>query len=148
MPGRERCRACSGVTEALPAAPGHIRAFDNRTGEQLWRFNTIPHPGEFGYETWPEDAYLRAGGANVWTGMALDEERGLVYCPTGSPSFDYYGGDRPGQNLFGNSLLCLDARTGERKWHFQVIHHDIFDMDLPSPPNLFTIKKNIQSDSG
>ena len=131
----------SRVTEALPAAPGHIRAFDIRTGEQLWRFNTIPHPGEFGYETWPEDAYLRAGGANVWTGMALDEERGLVYCPTGSPSFDYYGGDRHGQNLFGNSLICLDARTGERKWHFQAIHHDIFDMDLPSPPNLFTMRR-------
>ncbi len=132
----------SRVTEALPASPGHIRAFDIRTGEQVWRFNTIPHPGEFGYDTWPEDAYLRAGGANTWTGMALDEERGLVYCPTGSPSFDYYGGDRVGQNLFGNSLLCLDVRTGERKWHFQAIHHDIFDMDLPSPPNLFTMQRD------
>lgn len=132
----------SRVTEALPAAPGHIRAFNIRTGEQVWRFNTIPHPGEFGYETWPKDAYLRAGGANTWTGMALDEVRGLVYCPTGSPSFDYYGGDRVGQNLFGNSLLCLDARTGERKWHFQAIHHDIFDMDLPSPPNLFTMHRD------
>ncbi|MBT3482516.1 MAG: PQQ-binding-like beta-propeller repeat protein, partial [Opitutales bacterium] len=132
----------SRVTEALPASPGHIRAFDIRTGEQVWRFNTIPHPGEFGYDTWPEDAYLRAGGANTWTGMALDEERGLVYCPTGSPSFDYYGGDRIGQNLFGNSLICLDVKTGKRKWHFQAIHHDIFDMDLPSPPNLFTMRRD------
>ncbi len=129
------------MVESLPSAPGHIRAFDVRSGRQVWRFNTIPHPGELGHDTWPEDAYLRAGGANVWTGMALDVECGLVYCPTGSASFDYYAGDRIGQNLFANTLVCLDARTGERVWHYQIVHHDIFDMDLPSPPTLFTARK-------
>ncbi len=130
------------LSEGLPAAPGHIRAYDVRTGEQVWRFNTIPHPGEAGYETWPEDAWQRSGGANVWTGMALDEERGLVYCPTGSASADFYGGDRIGQNLFANTLLCLDARTGERVWHYQVVHHDLLDRDIPAPPNLLTIRRN------
>lgn len=132
----------SSVPENLPAAPGHIRAFNIRTGEQVWRFNTIPHPGEYGYETWPEDAYQRIGGANVWTGMALDEERGLVYCPTGSASYDFYGPNRLGANLFANSLICLDARTGKRVWHYQIVPHDILDYDLPSPPNLFTVTQN------
>jgi quinoprotein glucose dehydrogenase len=132
----------SNVSETIPAAPGHIRAFNVRTGEQVWRFNTIPHPGEFGYDTWPPEAYKSMGGANAWAGLALDEERGLVYCPTGSASFDYYGGDRLGQNLFANTLLCLNAKTGERVWHYQIIHHDLHDYDLPSPPNLFTIKRN------
>ena len=130
------------LSEGLPAAPGHIRAFDVRSGRQLWRFNTIPHPGEPGYETWPEDAWQRSGGANVWTGMALDEERGMVYCPTGSASADFYGGDRIGQNLFANTLLCLDARTGERIWHYQFVHHDLLDRDIPAPPNLLTINRD------
>ena len=97
-----------------PAAPGHIRAYDIRTGRIVWRFNTIPHPGEFGYDTWPPDAWTYIGGANVWTGMAVDERRGLVFCPTGSAAFDFWGGNRIGQNLFANCLLALDAKTGRR----------------------------------
>jgi quinoprotein glucose dehydrogenase len=131
----------SSVSERIPAAPGHIRAFDVVTGKQVWRFNTIPQPGEFGYDTWPKDAYKEFGGANVWTGMALDEERGLVYCPTGSATFDFYGGDRIGENLFANTLLCLDAETGKRVWHYQIVRHDLHDYDLPSPPNLLTIRR-------
>lgn len=135
----------SKVSPSYPSAPGHIRAFNVLTGEQAWRFNTIPHPGEFGYDTWPPEAYKTSGGANLWTGLALDEERGLVYCPTGSPTFDYYGGDRVGQNLFANTLLCLNASTGERVWHYQLVHHDLLDYDLPAPPNLFTMKRNGES---
>lgn len=132
----------SSVSESLPAAPGHIRAFNVITGEQVWRFNTIPQPGEYGYDTWPKEAYKEFGGANVWSGMAVDEERGLVYCPTGSATFDYYGGDRLGDNLFANSLICLNAKTGERVWHYQTVHHDLFDYDLPIPPNLLTVNQN------
>ncbi len=132
----------SSVSESLPAAPGHIRAFNVVTGEQVWRFNTIPQPGEFGYDTWPEEAYKEFGGANVWAGMTVDEERGLVYCPTGSATFDYYGGDRLGDNLFSNSLICLNAQTGERLWHYQFVRHDLFDYDLPIPPNLLTVNQN------
>lgn len=130
------------LNEGLPAPPGHIRAYSVITGEQVWRFNTIPHPGEYGYDSWPKDGYLKSGGANVWTGMAVDEEHGLVYCPTGSGSADFYGGDRLGQNLFANTLLCLDARTGKRVWHYQFVHHDLWDRDLPAPPNLLTIEKD------
>lgn len=130
------------LSEGLPAAPGHIRAYNVLTGELVWRFHTIPHPGEYGYETWPEDAWQTSGGANVWTGMALDEELGYVYCPTGSAAADFYGGDRIGQNLFANTLLCLDARTGERIWHHQFVHHDLWDRDLPAPPNLLTITRD------
>ncbi|WP_309018977.1 PQQ-binding-like beta-propeller repeat protein [Pelagicoccus sp. SDUM812003] len=125
-----------------PSAPGPIRAYDVRTGELVWKFNTIPRPGEFGYDTWPEDAYLKTGGANVWTGMSIDRERGMVFCPTGSAAFDFWGGDRLGQNLFANCLLALDARTGERIWHYQFVHHDIWDRDLPAPPNLFTMQRD------
>jgi quinoprotein glucose dehydrogenase len=132
----------SRVSESLPAAPGHIRAFNVLTGEQVWRFNTIPQPGEYGYDTWPADVYKTMGGANAWAGLSVDQERGLVYCPTGSATFDYYGGDRLGQNLFANSLICLDAQTGKRVWHYQIIHHDLHDYDLPSPPNLLTIKRD------
>ena len=131
----------SRVSPTYPSAPGHIRAFNVETGEQAWRFNTIPHPGEYGYDTWPPEAYKTSGGANLWTGLSLDAERGLVYCPTGSPTFDYYGGDRIGANLFANTLICLNARTGERVWHYQIVHHDLLDYDLPSPPNLFTWRK-------
>ena len=127
------------VNEALPAAPGYIRAFDVRSGELRWTFHTIPKPGEFGYETWPEEAHNYIGGANSWAGMSLDKERGIVYIPTGSAAADFYGGNRIGANLFANCLLALNAETGERIWHYQTIHHDIWDRDLPAPPNLLTV---------
>ena len=98
-----------------------------------WSFHTIPHPGEFGYSTWPADAWKTAGSANNWAGMALDEQRGIVYVPTGSAVFDFYGADRVGDDLFADTLLALDARTGKRLWHFQGVHHDIWDRDFPSP---------------
>jgi quinoprotein glucose dehydrogenase len=132
----------SRVSESLGAAPGYVRAFDVKTGELKWTFHTIPKPGEFGYETWPPDAYTRIGGANAWSGMSLDQDLGIVYVPTGSAAFDFYGGDRHGENLFANSLLALNAETGERIWHYQLVHHDIWDRDLPCPPNLVTIKKD------
>jgi len=130
------------MSESTNAAPGHIRAFNVHSGKQEWIFHTIPKPGQYGYETWPEDAHTYIGAVNVWTGFALDEENGIVYCPTGSPAYDFYGGDRHGSNLFGNCLLALDANTGERIWHFQTIHHDMWDKDLPAPPNIITVKKN------
>lgn len=125
-----------------PSAPGHIRAYSVRTGELVWTFRTIPRPGEFGYQTWPPDAWLTSGGANVWTGMAVDEKRGLVFCPTGAAAFDFWGGDRLGKNLFANCLLALDAKTGRRVWHYQFVHHDLWDRDLPAPPNLLTIRRD------
>lgn len=128
-----------------PSAPGHIRAYRASTGELVWVFHTIPHPGEFGYETWPPDAWKRAGGANVWSGMSVDDQRGWVFCPTGSPAFDFWGGDRLGKNLFGNCLLVLDARSGKRIWHYQFVHHDLWDRDLPAAPNL--IRLNIDKSS-
>lgn len=128
-----------------PAAPGHIRAFDVRTGEMRWIFHTIPHPGEVGYETWPADAWERAGGANNWSGMAVDHDRGMVFVPTGSAAFDFWGGDRKGANLFANCLLALDANTGKRLWHFQFVRHDVWDRDLPAPPNLVTVSRDGES---
>ena len=129
------------VSEEADAAPGTIRAFDVLTGELRWMFHTIPHPGEKGYETWPDkDAWKKLGGANNWAGMAVDEKRGIVYVPTGSVGGDFYGGIRKGQNLYGNSLLALDASTGKYLWHYQVIHHDLWDRDLPANPNLVTVK--------
>jgi len=122
-----------------PAAPGPIRAFNVRTGELVWKFNTIPLPGEPGYETWPPNAHKTSGGANVWTGFTVDEARGLVFCPTGSAAFDFWGGDRIGQNLYANCLIALDANTGKHVWHFQFVHHDLWDRDLPAPPNLITV---------
>jgi len=130
------------VSEYLPAAPGDIRAFNVRSGKVEWVFHTIPHPGEAGYETWPPDAYKQLGGVNSWAGMSLDEKRGIVYIPLASPTYDFYGANRKGQNLFGNCLLALDARTGQRKWHYQLIHHDLWDRDLPCPPNLITVTHN------
>ena len=129
------------VAEDHRAALGHIQAFNIRTGELAWVFHTIPHPGEYGYDTWAKDNYLNKGigGANNWAGMAIDRERGILYVPTGSAAPDFYGGDRTGTNLFANTLLALNASTGERIWHFQLVHHDILDMDLPAPPNLLTV---------
>lgn len=124
------------------AAPGYIRAYHCKTGKLVWTFHTIPHPGEIGYDTWPKDAYKYAGGVNCWAGMSIDSKRGMVFLALGSPTYDYYGADRVGDNLFGNCVLALDAATGKYKWHFQTVHHDIWDYDLPSPPNLVTIKQN------
>jgi quinoprotein glucose dehydrogenase len=126
----------------LPAAPGDIRAYDTRSGALRWSFHTIPHPGEFGYDTWPKDAWLRSGSANAWAGLTLDADRGVVYVPTGSAAFDFYGGDRAGDNLFADTVLALDAATGKRLWHFQGIHHDIWDRDFSAPPTLITIQRN------
>lgn len=130
------------VGEGPGASPGHIRAYDVLTGKIEWTFHTIPQPGEFGYETWPKEAYKTVGGANSWAGMALDVNRGIVYIPTGSAAFDWYGGDRIGANLFANSLLALKADTGERIWHFQMVHHDLWDRDLPAPPNLLEVERD------
>jgi quinoprotein glucose dehydrogenase len=131
------------VLESADAAPGHIRAYDVRTGELKWIFHTIPHPGEKGYESWPDkQAYKKLGGANNWSGMSLDEKRGIVYVPTGSVSGDFYGGIREGQNLFANSLIALDAFTGKYIWHYQIVHHDLWDRDLPANPNLVSIIQN------
>ena len=128
------------LSEGPDAAPGYLRAFDVRTGRLAWTFHTIPLPGEPGYKTWPPDAYTRIGGANAWTGLSLDEERGLVFVPTGSAAFDFYGGNRHGENLYANSLVALDARTGEHVWHYQFVHHDLWDRDLPAAPNLLTVE--------
>ncbi len=129
-------------SEGLPSAPGDIRAYDARTGRLRWSFHTIPHPGEFGYETWPKDGWKYLGGANNWPGMALDSKRGLVYVPTGSAAFDFFGGNRAGDNLFANTLLCLDAKTGKRVWHFQAVKHDVWDRDFPTNPVLVSVLRN------
>lgn len=130
------------VGEGDGAAPGHIRAYDVRTGRIRWTFHTIPHPGEAGHETWPADAWRTAGGANAWAGLALDAERGIVYVPTGSATPDFYGGLRSGANLFANSLIALNAATGQRVWHFQAVHHDVLDRDLPAAPNLLAVERD------
>ena len=130
----------SSVSEGADALPGHIRAFNVRTGKLAWVFKTIPSPGEYGYETWAKDSYKKLGGANCWAGMVVDDKRGMVFLGTGSPSIDFYGGSRPGQNLFANCVIALDASTGKRIWHFQTIHHDLWDRDIPCPPNLITVK--------
>lgn len=129
------------VSEIANAAPGHVRAFDVRTGALRWIFHTIPRPGEPGSETWPEDAWQRVGGANSWAGITVDEARGIAFVPTGSATFDFYGGDRAGDNLYANTLLALDAATGKRLWHYQVVRHDVWDRDLPAPPDLVTIER-------
>jgi len=127
--------------ETLPAPPGDIRAFDVRSGRVRWSFHTIPHPGEFGYDTWPKEAWKTSGAANNWAGMSVDVKRGIVYVPTGSAAMDFYGADRVGDDLFADCLLALNAETGERIWHFQEVHHDIWDRDLPAPPVLLTVKR-------
>src|ERR1051326_2514515 len=123
-------------------APGDPRAFDARTGKELWRFHTIPRPGELGYETWDGDCSQTTGGANNWGGTSIDEKRGLLFIGTGSASPDFYGGDRKGNNLFANCTICLDARTGKRLWHFQTLRHDLWDHDLPFCPNLVTVTQH------
>jgi quinoprotein glucose dehydrogenase len=128
--------------ETLPAAPGDIRAYDVHSGRLRWSFHTIPRPGELGYDSWPKDAWTYTGAANNWTGLALDVRRGLVFAPTGSAAFDFYGANRVGDDLFANSLIALKADTGERIWHFQAVHHDIWDRDFPSPPSLVTVERN------
>jgi quinoprotein glucose dehydrogenase len=120
--------------------PGDVRAFDAKTGRRVWTFHTVPQAGELGVETWGHDSWKVTGHTNVWAPMTLDERRGLVYLPVSTPSNDFYGGARPGQNLFAESIVCLDAVTGVRKWHFQTVHHGLWDYDLPSPPNLVSIK--------
>jgi quinoprotein glucose dehydrogenase len=124
-----------------PAAPGHVRAFDVRTGRQVWIFHTIPQPGEFGHELWQGNSWKTVGGVNDWGGMSLDEKRGWVFLALGSAAFDFYGGQRLGSNLFANSVVALDAMTGKRIWNYQVVHHDLWDRDLPSPPNLVTVEQ-------
>ena len=135
----------SSVPETLPGTPGHLRAFDIKTGRQRWIFHTIPQPGEFGYDTWPKDAYQLAGGANAWAGVTVDHKTAMVFAATGSASFDFYGVTRHGDNLFANCVLALDARTGKRVWHFQGLKHDVWDWDFPAPPSLVTVKRNGRS---
>ena len=130
----------SATNQGYGSAPGDIRAFDVRTGRQVWAFHTIPHPGEFGYDTWPKDAWKTAGGANSWSELSLDVARGIVYIPTASPKYNFYGADRAGANLFGDCLLALDARTGKRLWHFQMVHHDIWDYDNGTAPKLLSVR--------
>lgn len=132
----------STVPEALPSAPGDIRAFDVSTGALRWSFHTIPHPGEPGYETWPPEAWKIAGGANAWSGVTLDSARAMVFVATGSASYDFYGGNRVGDNLYANSVIALDARTGKRIWHYQAIRHDLWDRDLPAAPVLVTVTRD------
>lgn len=121
--------------------PGDVQAFDARTGKRVWRFRTVPLPGEPGHETWQNDSWRFTGHTNVWAPFTVDSARGLVFLPVGTPSNDWYGGGRPGANLFGESIVCLDARTGRRVWHFQVVHHGLWDYDLPAPPNVVTIRR-------
>jgi quinoprotein glucose dehydrogenase len=127
--------------ESLPAPPGDVRAFDVHSGKVRWVFHTIPHPGEFGYDTWPKDAWKTSGSANNWAGMSIDVARGILYVPTGSAAFDFYGADRVGDDLFANCLIALNAETGQRIWHFQGVHHDLWDRDFPSPPVLLTVRQ-------
>lgn len=133
----------SKVEEQANAAPGYIRAYDVHTGKLRWKFHTIPQPGEEGYDSWEDkEAWKNVGGANAWAGFSLDEKRGIIYAPLGSASYDFYGGKRKGANLFANSILALDAATGKKVWHFQTVHHDVWDRDLPTAPALVTIKKD------
>ena len=132
----------SATNEEYESGPGDIRAYDVLTGQLVWTFHTVPHPGEPGYETWPKDAWKTVGGANAWSGLSLDEKRGIVYVPTASPKYNFYGANRTGANLFGDCLLAIDARTGRLIWHFQMVHHDIWDYDNSTAPQLLTIRHN------
>jgi glucose dehydrogenase len=135
----------SATNQEYDSAPGDIRAFDVRTGKLVWTFHTVPRPGEFGYDTWPDGAWKTVGGANNWGEQSIDEKRGIIYVPTGSPKFNFYGGNRKGANLFGDCIIALNARTGARLWHFQTVHHDIWDLDNNSAPQLTTIRRNGQT---
>ncbi len=138
----------SATGEGYLAPPGDIRAFDVVTGKLVWVFHTIPRPGEFGYDTWPKDAYKYMGGVDVWGEITVDEKRGIVYLPTASAKYELYGGDRKGDNLFADCLLALDARTGKYLWHFQTVHHDLWDYDPDAAPQLVTVKhdgKNVDA---
>jgi quinoprotein glucose dehydrogenase len=130
----------SATNQGYGSGPGDIRAFDVRTGKLVWTFHTIPRPGEYGYDTWPPDAWKTVGGANVWSEFTMDEARGILYAPTASPKYNFYGSDRKGANLFGDCLLALDARTGKRLWHFQMVHHDIWDYDDATAPKLLRVR--------
>ena len=125
--------------------PADVHAYNVVTGKLAWVFHAIPHEGEFGYETWPEGAWKRSGGVHNWSEMTVDEANGIAFINFGSPRFDFYGGDRKGDNLYGNSLVAIDARTGKRLWHQQLIHHDLWDYDLPQAPKLLTIRQNNQN---
>src|SRR5581483_11825376 len=127
---------------AYVSNPGDVHAYDVRTGELKWVFHSVPEKGEFGAETWPDSALAAGGGVHNWSELSVDEQRGIVYIPFGTARFDFYGGNRHGNNLFGNSLVALDARTGKRLWHYQLVHHDLWDYDLPQAPKLFTLKRN------
>ena len=143
---KDRIIIGSRVNEEAAAAPGYIRAYDVHTGKLRWKFHTIPQPGEEGYESWEDkNAWKNIGGANAWAGFSLDEKTGTLFAPLGSASYDFYGGKRLGDNLFANSILALDALTGKRKWHFQTVHHDVWDRDLPTAPALVTIQKDGKS---
>ncbi len=130
----------SATNQGYGSAPGDIRAYDVLTGKLVWTFHTIPHPGEVGYDTWPKNAWKTAGGANSWSELSVDTGRGIVYVPTASPKYNFYGADRIGADLFGDCVLALDARTGKRLWHFQMVHHDIWDYDNPNAPKLLTVQ--------
>jgi quinoprotein glucose dehydrogenase len=130
----------SATGEGYGSAPGDIRAYDLLSGKLIWTFHTIPQPGEFGYETWPKDAWKYGGGTNAWGEISIDEKRGIAYFPLGSPTYDFYGADRIGKNLYGDCLLALDARTGKRLWHFQLVHHDLWDYDPTAAPKLLTVQ--------
>ncbi len=135
----------SSTNQEYDSAPGDLRAYDARTGKLVWTFHTIPHEGEFGYDTWPntpEPTWKTVGGANAWSEMSIDTQRGILYVPTASPKYNFYGADRKGANLFGDCLLALDVRTGKRLWHFQMVHHDIWDYDNPEAPKLLTVRHN------
>ena len=135
----------SATNQEYASAPGDIRAFDVRTGALVWTFHTVPRPGEYGYDTWPPEAWKTVGGANNWGEQSIDEKRGIVYIPTGSAKYNFYGGNRKGANLFGDCIIALDARTGKRLWHFQMVHHDIWDLDNNSAPQLTTIRRDGRS---
>jgi glucose dehydrogenase len=130
----------SATNQGYGSAPGDIRAFNVRTGKLVWTFHTIPRPGEFGYDGWPKDAWKTVGGANVWSEMSVDEKRGILFAPTASAKYNFYGKDREGHNLFADCLIAIDARTGKRIWHYQMVHHDIWDYDDSTAPKLLTVK--------
>ncbi|OYX11825.1 MAG: quinoprotein glucose dehydrogenase, partial [Algoriphagus sp. 32-45-6] len=125
--------------EGYMSPPGYLRAYNVVTGDLVWTFHTVPKPGEYGYDTWPKDAYKYVGAINTWGEITVDEKSGIAYFPLGSPTYDYYGADRIGSNLFGNCLLALDARTGKRIWHYQTVHHDLWDYDMVSAPQLMEV---------